>query len=476
MDKADSSIKSTLSTRLEGKTKAIVVCWFLGLGALVAWNSMLTIGDYYYQLFPRYHPSRVLTLVYQPFALGTMAIFAYYEAKIDTRKRNLFGYILFCINTFGLLVIDLATSGKGGIGNYIGICAFVAAFGVADALVQGGLIGDLAFMCPEFLGLESPSHGIASSQLETTTISCTRPTPYIAQLQKSYTLFRFFLPAKLVALVTFSLPLYFEFCLQYYHPARALPLVFQPFALRTLAVLAYNEAKIDTRKRNLFGYVLFTLSIFGLLLIDLVSSGKGGLGTFVGVCICVAGFGISTAHVEGGVVGELSVMCPQFVQSFSAGVAASGALTSCLRLIAKAAFDKTHNGLRKGVTMFNIWDLISRYIPLADFIKLESRKALFTASLLRILFVPCFYFTAKYGDQGWMITLVSLLGLTNGYLTEFVFLQWLPKDTNQQIVNIRHLQAPEQNALGNLLVAFLVGGVFTGVCLSWLWINGHGKF
>ncbi|GER51895.1 equilibrative nucleoside transporter [Striga asiatica] len=161
MDKTDSSIEPTPITRLEGKTKAIVVCWFLGLGALVAWNSMLTIADYYYQLFPRYHPSRVLTLVYQPFALGTMAILAYYEAKIDTRKRNLFGYILFCISTFGLLVIDLATSGKGGIGNYIGICAFVAAFGVADALTQGGLIGDLAFMCPEFL--QSFFAGLAAS-------------------------------------------------------------------------------------------------------------------------------------------------------------------------------------------------------------------------------------------------------------------------------------------------------------------------
>lgn len=47
--------------------------------------------------------------------------------------------------------LDLATGGKGGIGNYIGICVFVAAFGVADAHVQGGLVGDLSFMCPEFI-------------------------------------------------------------------------------------------------------------------------------------------------------------------------------------------------------------------------------------------------------------------------------------------------------------------------------------
>lgn len=39
------------------------------------------------------------------------------------------------------------------------------------------------------------------------------------------------------------------------------------------------------------------------------------------------------------------------MQSFFAGLAASGALTSALRLITKAAFEKSDNGLRKGVSM-----------------------------------------------------------------------------------------------------------------------------
>lgn len=47
--------------------------------------------------------------------------------------------------------MDLATSGKGGVGPYIGVCLFVALFGVADAHVQGGVVGDLSFMCPEFI-------------------------------------------------------------------------------------------------------------------------------------------------------------------------------------------------------------------------------------------------------------------------------------------------------------------------------------
>lgn len=40
-----------------------------------------------------------------------------------------------------------------------------------------------------------------------------------------------------------------------------------------------------------------------------------------------------------------------FLQSFLAGMAASGALTSGLRLITKAAFDNSKDGFRKGAGM-----------------------------------------------------------------------------------------------------------------------------
>ncbi|KAJ0434786.1 putative equilibrative nucleoside transporter [Helianthus annuus] len=96
--------------------------------------------------------------------------------------------------------------------------------------------------------------------------------------------------------------------------------------------------------------------------------------------------------------------------------------------------------------MYNISDLIARYIPLIESIKLESRKWLMIVVLSRFLFIPTFYYTAKYGDQGWMIMLISLLGVQMG---------------------------PEANALGNILVLFLLGGIFLGVALDWLWIIGN---
>ena len=47
--------------------------------------------------------------------------------------------------------LDLATSGKGGIGPYLVICFLSACFGVAYAFVEGGMVGDLYFMCPKFV-------------------------------------------------------------------------------------------------------------------------------------------------------------------------------------------------------------------------------------------------------------------------------------------------------------------------------------
>ena len=69
------------------------------------------------------------------------------------------------------------------------------------------------------------------------------------------------------------------------------------------------------------------------------------------------------------------------------------------------------------IASFNVSGLIGRYLPLIEQIKLTSRKGLLLAVISRFLLIPAFYFTAKYGDQGWMIMLTSFLGLSNGHLT-----------------------------------------------------------
>lgn len=414
------AIENIPPVNLEGKYAAILVCWLLGNGCLFSWNSMLTIEDYYVYLFPNYHPSRVLTLVYQPFALGTLAILAYNEAKINTRTRNLFGYTLFFFSTLLVLILDLATSGKGGIGTFIGICAISGAFGVADAHVQGGMVGDLSYMRPEFI--QSFLAGLAASGALTSALRLITKAAFENSrdgLRKGAILF-------------FAISILFELlCVLLYASAfPKLPIVkyyrskaaaegsktvtddLAAGGIQTSSIERDEEdPKLLERKGNkqlllenidyaldMFLIYVLTLSIFpGFLSED---TGSHSLGTWYALVL---------------------------------------------------------------IAMYNVSDLIGRYIPLSKFLKLESRRIIMTAILSRFLLIPAFYVTAKHGDQGWMIMLTSFLGLSNGYLTVSV-LTAAPKG----------YKGPEQNALGNILVLFLLAGIFAGVTLDWLWLIGKG--
>ncbi|KAL5579278.1 hypothetical protein UlMin_011720 [Ulmus minor] len=409
--------ESGVAARLEGRTKAMAVCCILGLGSLIAWNSMLTIGDYYYQLFPKYHPSRVLTLVYQPFANATMAILAYNESKIDTRKRNLFGYSLFFISTVLLIAVDLVTSGKGGVGPYLGICVLVACFGVADAFVQGGLVGDLSYMLPEFM--QSYLAGLAASGAITSGLRLVTKAAFDEAkngLRKGTMLF-----LAIAALFEFACIFLYAFVFP------KIPIVkhFRTIAASEGATtvradlaaggIGTDEVKDKTNQRmsnkqlilknidyllDLFLVYVLTLSIFPGFLYE--NTGNHKLGSWYPLVL---------------------------------------------------------------IAMYNLFDLISRYLPLVSFLKIKSRKGLMIAVLSRFLFIPAFYFTAKYGDQGWMLMLISLLGLTNGHLTVCILTE-APKG----------YKGPEQNALGNILVVSLLGGIFAGVALDWLWLINNGSF
>ncbi|XWS19508.1 hypothetical protein CRYUN_Cryun31cG0022100 [Craigia yunnanensis] len=366
-----------LPAKLEGKFSAMLVCWILGLGSLVSWYSMLTIGDYYYNLFPNYHPSRVLTLVYQPFALGTMAILAYNESKIDTRRRNIIGYLLFFASTFMLIVLDLATSGRGGIGPFIGICAIVGSFGVADAHVQGGMVGDLSFMLPEFI--QSFLAGLAASGALTSALRLITKAAFEKSdngLRKGTMLF--------LAISTF-----FEF----------LCVLLYAFFFPKLPIVKYFRSKAASEGSKT-------------------------------VKADLAAAGIQTKEDQGHEDAKQNERLSHkqlFFQNIDYALDLFLIYVLTLSIFPGFIFENTGKHKLGSwyplvlITAYNVWDLISRYLPLVKFLKIESRKGLMIAILSRFLLIPAFYFTAKYGDQGWMILLVSFLGLTNGHLTVCVF-------------------------------------------------------
>ncbi|KAL9453526.1 hypothetical protein AB3S75_009183 [Citrus x aurantiifolia] len=403
--------------RLEGKYAAMAMCWLLGNGCLFSWNSMLTVVDYYVFLFPQYHPSRILTLVYQPFALITLAILAYHEAKIDTRRRIIFGYILFFASSLLVLVLDLATSGKGGLGTFIGICVISGAFGVADANVQGGMVGDLSFMTSELI--QSFLAGLAASGAITSALRLITKAAFENSkdgLRKGAVLF-------------FAISSFFE----------CLCVILYAFVFPKIPIVKYyrNKAASEGSKT---------------------------------VAADLAAGGIQTLSKE-----EVEKCSERFsnkqllLQNIDYAIDMFVIYTLTLSIFPGFLSEDTGSHGLGGwyavvlIAMYNVGDLIGRYIPLLKFFKLESRKYITAATLSRFLLVPAFYFTAKYGDQGWMIMLTSFLGLSNGYLTVCV-LTAAPKG----------YKGPEQNALGNLLVLFLLGGIFAGATLDWLWLIGKG--
>ncbi|KAH1248041.1 Equilibrative nucleotide transporter 3 [Glycine max] len=373
--------------RLEGKYAAMVVCWLLGNGCLFAWNSMLTIEDYYVHLFPKYHPSRVLTLVYQPFAVGTLAILAYKEDRINTRIRNLFGYTLFFISTLSILILDLATSGKGGLGTFVGTCVISGAFGIADAHTQGVLTSALRLITKA--AFEKTKNGLRKG-----------------------------------AIMFFAISTFFEL----------LCVLLYSFVFPKLPIVKYYRSKAASEGSK-------TVSA------DLAAGG-----------IQIPSGGANQYEKEIDRKGNKKLLLENIDYALDLF------LIYALTLFSLDSYQKIldHTIWAPAlvlIAMYNVCDLIGRYIPLLKFLKVESRKKLTTAIVSRLLFVPAFYFTAKYGTQGWMIMLTCFLGLSNGYFTVCV-LTSAPKG----------YKGPEQNALGNLLVLFLLGGIFAGVTLDWLWL------
>lgn len=371
------------------------------------------MGDYYYQVFPKYHPMRAFTISYQPFALITTFILAHYESRIDTRLRNIWGYTLFFAFSLLVIVLDLATSGKGGIGTFMGLCALFGCFGITHAVVQGGVCGELAFMCPEFI--QAFIGGVTASGV----VACGLRLFTKYYFEKSGNGLR------KGALLSLGISALFEL----------LSIILYVVYFPKLSIVKYYRAKA---------------ALEGAKIATDIQNAE--------------------TNQEVGVVAnqqELLSHRKLFLQNID--YVFDVVMLYVLTLSIMPGFLYEDTGIHKLgtwyplvlMTVYNVMDLIASYIPLIKFLKLESRKGLLVATLSRFLLIPAFYFAAKYGDQGWMIFLVSYLGLTNGYLAVCIYTV-VPKG----------YKGPEQNALGNLLALCLLSGVSIGVALSWLWQIG----
>ncbi|XP_026430834.1 equilibrative nucleotide transporter 3-like [Papaver somniferum] len=137
-----------------------------------------------------------------------------------------------------------------------------------------------------------------------------------------------------------------------YHSGRVLPIVYSPVILTTTVILAYYEATLNTRKRIISTFLLLLISNATIIIVDLATSGGGGLWRFISLCLIVGIIAVAQGSLEGGIFGDLCLMCPEFMRNIFHGMSASGILTSSLHLVTKAATENSRSGLRQEAMVY----------------------------------------------------------------------------------------------------------------------------
>ncbi|XP_023636733.1 equilibrative nucleotide transporter 2 isoform X1 [Capsella rubella] len=415
--------RSSQTTNFEGRCLALGISFVLGLGTYLPWTTMVTTIDSYANLFPQYHTSRILTLIYQSITIGVLSVLVYKEASLNTRLRNLFGYSLFAFCSLAVLVwqLDLSTLGRGSISSFIGLCIISVVFGVANAHVQGGMIGDFSMMAPEFV--QSFLAGLAASGALTSGLRLVTKATFKnsrEDLRKG-------------AMLLFAISVFFEFVC----------IILYAYIFPKLAIVKYYRAQAMAQGSK-------------TVLADLAAGGIQGLPT-------------EKAKEAKMILDQRFSNKVLFLMNMDYAInlfLVYLLTTSIFHGFLSKDMGKHNLGdwfLLVLIAVFNFSDLVGRYVPLVKKLKIRSQKVLMIISCGRFLLVPALYFTAKYGNQGWIIFLTSVLGSSNGYLTVCI-LTTAPEG---------HL-APEQNALGNILVLCLSGGMFAGVICDLALFIGKG--
>lgn len=130
-----------------------IIYFVLGFGYLLPWNAFVTAVDYFAYLYPEASVDRIFAVDYMLVGLFWLVLIILYSHKSDIFVRINLGLLIFVVSLLIVPVLD-ASYIKGRVGLYGGfyVTAFaVALSGVADALVQGGVVGSAGEMPDRYM-------------------------------------------------------------------------------------------------------------------------------------------------------------------------------------------------------------------------------------------------------------------------------------------------------------------------------------
>ena len=127
---------------------AYVVYFSLGFGYVLPWNAFITAVDYFSYLYPDFSVDRIFAVVNMLIALVGIFLIVLYSRSSNAFLRINVGLALFVVSLLIVPLIDaFYVKGRVGVsGGFYATAFAVGLSGVADALVQGSIVGSAGEM------------------------------------------------------------------------------------------------------------------------------------------------------------------------------------------------------------------------------------------------------------------------------------------------------------------------------------------
>ncbi|XP_078166756.1 equilibrative nucleotide transporter 1 [Carex rostrata] len=344
-----------------------LIYFTLGAGFLIPWNAFITAVDYFTYLYPAVPVDRVFSVSYMFSCFIPLLFIVAYAHKSSASLRINSGLSLFTLALIIVPVMD-AVYVKGRQRMYPGYDVTVAATvlcGVADALVQGGVIGSAGELPERYM--QATVAGTAASGVLVSVLRVITKAVYpqdSAGLRKSAILY--FVVSIVIMII----------CVICYNVADRLPVVQH-----------YKNIKLQAQKeegdRNTMTGTAWRSTLWSII---------GRIKWF--------GFGIFLIYMV-----TLSIFPGYITEDVH-----SEALKDWYPIIL--------------IACYNIFDLAGKVLP--AYYLLENANIAIAGCVARLLFYPLFL-ACLHGPQFFrtevpVTILTCLLGLTNGYLTGIVMI------------------------------------------------------
>ncbi|XP_057856469.1 equilibrative nucleotide transporter 1 [Cryptomeria japonica] len=399
----------------------------LGAGFLLPWNAYITAIDYFSYIYPGKQVDRVFSVGYMVTCLLFLLILITWAQKSSARFRINLGLSLFLLCLLVVPVMDAAyIKGRRGldVGYYITVTAVVGC-GIADAFVQGSLIGSAGELPEEFMQAVVAGTAASGVLVSALRILTKGALPQDVEGLRISAILYFIVSSVLMGV-----------CLVCYNMANRLPVI-----------RYYNDLKERAMESK-------------FLLGDTIVNNSADTED---MSFPVTSKNLFGAPKEGGGPKFWHVL--RQTKWLGIGILLIYAVT--LSIFPGYITEDVHSHLLKDwypillITCYNIFDLVGK--SLTAYFMLESATIAIGGSVARLLFYPLFY-GCLHGPHFFrteipVVLLTCLLGLTNGYFTSVIM-----------IVAPKTVPLQEAETAGIIIVLFLVIGLAIGSIVAWFWV------